>query len=50
MRHIHSIVEVLKIVEDSSITGGKEKEIKFVFHITGYKNEKTLSITHIYLA
>ncbi|MGK3747182.1 MAG: hypothetical protein ACI8RD_010944 [Bacillariaceae sp.] len=48
---IQRVVEVLKIVEDPSITGGEEKEIEFAFRITGCKNDgKTFSVTHIYWA
>ena len=50
MGHIQRVVEVVKIVEDPSITGGKEKEIEFAFRITGCKNEKMMQITHLYWA
>ena len=50
MGHIQRVVETLKIVEDPSLTGGEEKEIEFAFRITGCKNEKMMSITHLYWA
>ena len=50
MAHIQRVVEVINVVEDPSITGGKEKEIEFAFRITGCKNEKMMQITHIYWA
>jgi len=50
MGHIQRVVEVLKIVEDPSITGGVEKEIEFAFRITGCDNVKMMSITHLYWA
>jgi len=48
--HIQRVVEIFKIVEDPSITGGVEKEIEFAFRITGCTNEKMMHITHIYWA
>jgi len=50
MGHIQRVVEIEKIVEDPSITGGVEKEIEFAFRITGCTNDKTMKITHIYWA
>lgn len=47
---IQRVVEVLKVVEDPGITGGKEKEVEFAFRITGCKNEKVMHLTHMYWA
>ena len=48
--HAQRVVEIIKIAEDSSITGGTEKEVEFAFRITGCKNEKTMDWSHIYWA
>jgi hypothetical protein len=48
--HIQRVVEIITIAEDSSITGGTEKEVELAIRITGCKNEKTMDLTHIYWA
>jgi len=47
---IQRVVEVVKLAEDSSITGGVEMEIELAFRITGCTNEKMMQITHLYWA
>lgn len=46
---IQRVVEVLKVAEDSSITGGEEKEIEFAFRMTGCF-QKQMFLTHVYWA
>jgi len=50
MGHIQRVVEIVKIVEDPTMTGGVEKEIEFAYRITGCKNTKMMHITHMYWA
>eukprot|EP00535_Pseudo-nitzschia_heimii_P007515 CAMPEP_0197188352 /NCGR_PEP_ID=MMETSP1423-20130617/17661_1 /TAXON_ID=476441 /ORGANISM="Pseudo-nitzschia heimii, Strain UNC1101" /LENGTH=873 /DNA_ID=CAMNT_0042640159 /DNA_START=22 /DNA_END=2643 /DNA_ORIENTATION=+ len=50
MGHIQRVVEILKVVEDPTITDGVEKEIEFAFRITGCTNQKMMHLTHIYWA
>jgi len=47
---IQRVIEVVKIAEDTSITGGDEKEVEFAFRMTGCTNNKTFKVTHIYWA
>ena len=47
---IQRVVEVVKIVEDSSITNGEVKEVEFAIRMTGCTNDKQFKITHIYWA
>ena len=46
---IQRVVELYKIVEDPSLTGGEEKEIEFAFRLLGCP-EKEMKLTHIYWA
>jgi hypothetical protein len=48
--HIQRVVEVIKVAEDPSITGGEEKEIEFAFRILNCGNEKSMRLTHLYWA
>jgi len=47
---IQRVIEVVKIAEDTDITGGVEKEVEFAFRMTGCTNDKTFKVTHIYWA
>ena len=46
---IQRVVEVFKIAEDPTLTGGVEKEIEFAFRITGCP-QKAMKTTHVYWA
>jgi len=49
-KHIQRVVEIIKIAEDPSITGGEEKEIEFAFRILNCGNEKSMRLSHLYWA
>lgn len=48
-KNLQRVVEVVKLVEDPNLTGGKEKEVEVAFRMIGCE-KKTFSLTHIYWA
>lgn len=46
---IQRVIEVQKMLEDPSLTGGQKKEVEFAFRMKGCKNDgKTFKLTHLY--
>lgn len=49
-KELARVVEVVKLVEDPNLTGGKEKEVELAFRMTGCGHDKTFQLTHVYWA